>query len=220
MRCSETLTLPSPCEGEGKSKLTFAPREVLTMELLAVTFMFIFLCVDNMVMANMSGMKPQNNDVRSRMSLKIAFSFSLFHVIFLVIGWLLAALFWPAGRTFLAASWVAFAFIALIGIRLLLETVEKSPSFSAADEGVNKKIIKTSAWLALNTLMIGFAMKIMNASHLFWAVFILFAVSMVMSLLGFLTGKPDSKKISTKIAESIAGVAMIVMAIRLIIMYH
>jgi len=173
-----------------------------------------------MVMANMSGMKPQNNGVRSRLSLRIALSFSIFHVLFMVIGYLLAALFWPADRSWLAASWVAFSFIALIGIRLLLETVEKSPSFSVADSDVNVKLIKTSAWLALNTLMIGFAMRIMPHYGLFWPVFILFAVSMIMSLLGFIVGKPDSKKISTKVVESAAGILMIIMAIRLLIIFH
>jgi len=191
------------------------------MEIWAVVIMFICLCVDNMVMANMSGMKPQNNDVRSRMSLRIALSFSAFHALFLILGYLIAMLVWPASRNWMASVWVTFAFLTLIGIRLLLETVEKSPSFSAADADVNPKLIKTSAWLAINTLMIGFAMRIMKIDYsLFWPIFILFAVSMIMSLVGFLIGKPESKKISTKIVESAAGIIMIVMAIRLLIMYH
>jgi|GEM_PF-1654346 len=195
--------------------------EVLTMELWAVSIMFICLCVDNMVMANMSGMKPQNNDVRSRLSLRIALSFSIFHVLLFVVGYAIAMLIWSPVRSAMASVWVSFAFIALIGIRLLLETVEKSPSFSVADEGVNKKLIKTSIWLALNTLMIGFAVRIMAATYaLFWPIFILFAVSMILSLLGFLIGKPDSKKISTKIVESAAGIVMIIMAVRILIMYH
>jgi len=174
-----------------------------------------------MVMANMSGMKPQNNEVRSRLSLRIAVSFSVFHVIFLLLGYLLAALLWPHSRNWLSSVWVSFAFITLIGIRLLLETVEKSPSFSVADSDVNKKLIKTSVWLAINTLMIGFVLRIMKIDYsLFWPIFIVFAVSMIMSLVGFLVGRPESKKISTKIVESAAGIIMIIMAIRLLIMYH
>jgi len=191
------------------------------MEWWAVGIMFICLCVDNMVMANMSGMKPQNKEVRSRLSLRIALSFSIFHVLFLVLGYLIAMLIWSSSRSGMASVWVTFCFVTLIGIRLLLETVEKSPSFSVADEGVNKKLIKASAWLALNTLMLGFVIRVMAVPYsLFWPVFILFAASMVMSLVGFLIGKPESKKISTKIVESAAGIVMIIMAVRILIMYH
>ncbi|ACC98875.1 putative membrane protein [Elusimicrobium minutum Pei191] len=191
------------------------------MEFWAVFIMFICLCVDNMVMANMSAMKPQNNDVRSSLSLRISLSFSIFHVLFFLVGYGFAALLKPYPHTWIAGAWIAFAFILLIGIRLLMETVEKSPSFSVADKDMNPKLLKTSALLALNSLMIGFAMCVMAVEYqLFWPAFSLFAISMIMSMIGFLTGKPESKKISSKIFESIAGLIMIVLAVRILLTYY
>ena len=188
------------------------------MELLAVCIMFMCLCVDNMVMANMSGMKRENDNVRSRFSLRIALTFSLAHALFLIFGYLIAWLMAPSFPGSAAAgAWIAFAFVALIGIRLLLETVEKSPSFASGDPEVNSKLIKTSILLALNSAMLGFAMSAAGVEYNFLIpALMLFAVSMAFSLTGFLIGKPDAKKISTKMAESAAGIIMIILAVRLL----
>ncbi|MGB2579948.1 putative Mn2+ efflux pump MntP [Elusimicrobium simillimum] len=190
------------------------------MEFWAVLIMFICLCVDNMVMANMSAMKSQNNNVRSSLSLRIALTFSIFHALFLLAGYLIAYI-WPAQYSWTASVWISFAFVMLIGIRLLLETVEKSPSFGIDDPEMNPKLIKTGMLLALNSAMLGFALQIMSVNYsLVWPLFALFAVSMIMSLLGFLFGRPDSKRISSKVVESVAGIVMIVLAIRILIMYR
>lgn len=193
------------------------------MGFFSVLLMFICLCADNMVMANMSAMKPENEKNRNTLSLKIALMFSVFHIIFLILGYFAAYLLTSVwgDYSWLAKVWISFAFVMLIGIRLLVETVEKSPSFSIHDSDMNSKLINTSILLGLNSMLIGFAIQIMNQSyHFFWALVSLFVISLIMSMIGFFMGRPDAKKIPSKVVECFAGGLMIILAVRILIIYY
>ncbi|WP_428897525.1 Putative Mn2+ efflux pump MntP [Parelusimicrobium proximum] len=185
------------------------------MELIPVIIMFVCLCVDNMVVSNMSAMKTSNSESRNSLSVKIAMMFAVCHLLFLMLGYFLGFLF-PADNA-LAAVWVSFAFIFLIGARLLLESIEKSPSFSITDSDINLKMVKVSILIAANSGMIGFALKIMGRG-LVWPLFILFFISLIMSMVGFAIGKPDAKEIGSKKLQALAGIIMIILALRIVIM--
>ncbi len=176
--------------------------------------LIIFLCiaVDNMVVANMSGMKPQNNDVRSSLSLKIAIMFVVFNVLLLLVGYFLGYLWISQGFGPRAVAWVTFAFITLIGIRMLLESIEKSPSFAITDAGLNGKLVKVALLIALNFMMVGFVMKITGAG-IAWSFFALVFISIAAGVLGFGLGTPDAKSIASKKMEAVAGITLIIAAI-------
>ncbi|WP_424245036.1 putative Mn2+ efflux pump MntP [Elusimicrobium posterum] len=193
------------------------------MEIWAIIIMFMCLCVDNMVMANMSAMKPENTNSRNSLSLKIALIFSVFHALFLFIGYVLAYLVTAmrGAYSWKAQLWISFSFVMLIGIRLLVETVEKSPSFSVNDSDLNPKMAKTAMLIGLNSVLLGYAIYIVKTNyHFFWAILALFAISMIFSMAGFFMGRPDSKKISSKVLESVAGIIMIILALRIVIFHY
>jgi len=177
-----------------------------------VLLIFICIAVDNMVIANMSGMKPQNAQSRSSLSLKIAIMFALFNGVMLLVGYILGYFWMSAAFGPKSVAWVNFAFITLIGIRLLLESIEKSPSFAITDDGINGKFVKVSLLVSLNYMLIGFALRI-TASSLSWNFFGLLFISVAAGIIGFGLGSPDSKSIASKKLEAVAGIILIVIAI-------
>ena len=181
------------------------------MGIIAVTIIFLCICVDNMVSANMSAMK-MTSERKSVFSIKMALFFAGFNALFFGLGYLVSIIFFRDW----AHNWVAFAFILLLGIKFMLESIEKSPSFSNLDADDNRKMIKVSSVIGLNSFLVGYAVETMDKSF-FPQVLILLFVTFAMTLLGFHLGSKTTKTIASKKVELIAGLILIVMAVRLII---
>ncbi|WP_428071038.1 manganese efflux pump MntP family protein [Candidatus Avelusimicrobium alvi] len=184
------------------------------MGIIAVTIIFLCICVDNMVSANMSAMK-MTSERKSVFSIKMALFFAGFNALFFGLGYLVSIIFFR-DWVYFAHNWVAFAFILLLGIKFMLESIEKSPSFSNLDADDNRKMIKVSSVIGLNSFLVGYAVETMDKSF-FPQVLILLFVTFAMTLLGFHLGSKTTKTIASKKVELIAGLILIVMAVRLII---
>lgn len=184
------------------------------MGIIAVCIIFICICVDNMVSANMSAMK-MTSDKRSIFSIKMALFFTGFNALFYGMGFIIGRIFFH-DWVYFAKNWVAFAFILLLGIKFMLESIEKSPSFSELEADDNRKMVKVSSLIALNSFLVGYAVETMGKS-LFPQVILLMVITFVTTLLGFHLGSPTSKTIASKKVELIAGVILLIMAIRLIV---
>ncbi len=184
------------------------------MSVLTVTIIFLCLCVDNMVSANMSSMKLAT-DQRSVFSIKIALFFAGFNMLFLGVGYLLSMIFFPRW-VHPVNNWVAFAFLLLLGIKLALEFVEKSPSFGTPDVNNTRKLISISSWIGLNALLVGYAMETMGTA--FFPQFIFLGLlTFCITLIGFHLGGPTSQTIASKKIELAAGAVLIVIAICMIL---
>ena len=87
------------------------------MGMLAVILIFICICVDNMVCANMSAMKLEagNKDI---FSIKMALFFAGFNALFFGLGYLISIIFFR-DWVYFAHNWVAFSFLLLLGICLI-----------------------------------------------------------------------------------------------------
>ena len=184
------------------------------MGIISVIIIFLCVCVDNMVSANMSSMK-MGPEKKSIFSIKLALAFAGFNALFFGIGYLLSIIFFR-GWVHFANNWVAFAFILLLGIKFMLESIEKSPSFSNLDAEDNRKLVKVSAVIGLNSLLVGYAVETMDKSF-FPQVLLLIFISIAMTLLGFHLGKQTSKVVTSKKIEMVAGLILIVMAVKQII---
>lgn len=184
------------------------------MGIIAVTIIFLCICVDNMVSANMSSMKMKKEN-RSVFSIKVAIFFSAFNALMLGVGYLLGAVFFN-DWIYLAQNWVAFAFVLLLGIKFMLESIEKSPSFTDLDVENNRKLVKVSALFGGNALLVGFALAVMQKDW-FPQILILFAITFGFTVLGFHLGTRYPKVITSKRFEFIAGLILVIMALRLII---
>ena len=184
------------------------------MGIITVIIIFICICVDNMVSANMSAMKMES-DNKSIFSIKMALFFSGFNALFFCLGYLISILFFR-DWVYLAHNWVAFAFILLLGIKFMLESIEKSPSFSAVETKDTGKLIKVASLIGLNSFLVGYAVETMDTSCLPQLIF-LTLITFGMTVLGFHLGSPTSKTIASKKVEMLAGLILIVIAVKLII---
>ena len=185
------------------------------MGLIAVIIIFICLCTDNMVTANMSAinMEPKTKSV---FSIKAALCFAGFNGLFFTIGYIFAMLFF---RSYFVQvnDWIGFAFLLLLGIKYLLETIEKSPSFKEEEAGDNGKIWRVSLISASQFLLVGYPLELMGKSW-FPQIFFLLIITFLMTILGFHLGGKTSKSILSKKAEFVAGLFLVIMAVRLIIL--
>lgn len=184
------------------------------MGIITVTIIFICICVDNMVSANMSSVK-MSSDKRSIFSIKMALFFTGFNALFYGIGFLVGRIFFH-DWVYFAHNWVAFAFLLLLGIKFMLESIEKSPSFSDLEADDNRKMIKVSSLIGLNSFLVGYAVETMGKAF-FPQVIILMVISFMMTLLGFHLGSPNSQTVASKKIELVAGIVLLVMAIKLIV---
>lgn len=188
------------------------------MGIIAVIIVFICICVDNMVSANMSALK-MTKEKKSIFSVKMALFFAGANAVLLGLGYLVSIFFFHSWVYF-AHHWVAFAFFLLLGIKLMLESIEKSPSFSDVDASDTGKLIKVSALIGLNSFLTGYALETMERTF-FPEVILLFVLTFVLTLLGTHLGSSSAqetnKPLLIKRLELVAGIVLIIMGIRLIV---
>ncbi len=185
------------------------------MGLIALIIIFICLCTDNMVSANMTATKMELK-TKSVFSIKSAVFFSGFNAIFFTIGYIFSILFFR-GYFVNVANWIAFAFLLLLGIKHMLEMLEKSPSFKEEEADDTKKLVKVAALSASQFFLIGYALELFGKSW-FPQVLFLLVISFLMTVLGFHMGTKSSKTIVGKKVEFVAGLVLVIMAIRMIIL--
>lgn len=185
------------------------------MGIIALIIIFICLCVDHMVTANMSGM---NMDLKTKsvFSIKTALVFAGVNALFFTIGYIFSIIFFrpyyvPANR------WIAFAFLMLLGIKFMLETIEKSPSFKENENTDGRKLWRVACLAGWQFLLIGYPLELMGKSW-FPQVLFLVIITFLMTLLGFHLGSKSSKTILSKKLEFISGLILIIMSVRLIIL--
>ena len=184
------------------------------MSILVMILIFICIGVDSMVSSNMSAMQITTSN-KSVFSVKLALFFTLFNALWYLVGYILSGVFFH-GWTQHSQNWIAFAFIVLLGMKFILESIEKTPSFTNTDANNTRKMTKVAAELGLNCLLVGFAAETMGRSF-FPQIVILMVIIFLMSLLGFHLGKNDAKTIASKKVELIAGILLVFIALGMII---
>lgn len=185
------------------------------MGLIAIIIIFICLGTDHMVTANASAMK-MDLKTKSVFSIKAAFFFAGFDALFFTIGYVASIMFFR-GYFESAGNWIAFSFLLLLGVKYMLETVEKSPSFKEEEADDTQKLIRVAALSSSQFLFLGYPLELVGKSW-FPQILFLIVISFLMTVLGFHLGSKSSKTIRSKKLQFIAGLVLTVMAIRLIIL--
>lgn len=184
------------------------------MGIISVLIIFVCICVDNMVSANMSAIKL-SPDKKSIFSIKLGLFFAGFNALWFTVGYIASMIFFRSWVHF-ANHWVAFAFLLLLGIKFMMESIEKSPSFNNVDVDDTRKLVKVSSVIGLNSFLVGYAVETMDKAYLPQLILLLI-ISFGLTMLGFHLGKKTSKTIVSKRVELVAGLMLIVMAIKMII---
>ena len=185
------------------------------MGMIAVIIIFICLSTDNMVTANMSGMN-MDPKTKSVFSIRASVFFAVFNALFFTVGYIASIVFF---RQYFASAghWVAFSFLVLLGIKYMLEAIEKSPSFKEKEVEDTGKLVRVSLLSAVPFFFVGYPLELVGKSW-FPQIFFLIIISFIMTILGFHLGTKTSKSIVSKKIEFIAGLVLVIMSIRLIIL--
>jgi putative Mn2+ efflux pump MntP len=181
-----------------------------------LTVLLVLLCISTgcFAIGAVSGSKL-GSCYNSSVTLKTALFFVVSNLIalsvsFFLLGKLLQETMAPV------AYWIIFSFLFLIGVRLLLESIEKSPSLNYTDIVQSGYLIRVAVQASVDSFMFGFilslsfgtASKVFLLVLFFSAIFNFFATS-----LGLSHGHSYTKSVIGKRLELVAGIVMVVASI-------
>ena len=143
-------------------------------------------------------------------------------LVFIVANLLALSLSFITGKLLYATlapvmNWLAFSFLFLIGVRLLLESIEKSPSLNYTDIVQSSYLIKVAVQASIDSFMFGFVLALVSANMLlaalfFSALFTFFAVTF-----GLAHGHAFTKTVLGSRLQLISGVVMIIIAVKFLL---
>ncbi|MDR1684804.1 MAG: manganese efflux pump MntP family protein [Elusimicrobiota bacterium] len=155
---------------------------------------------------------------KSDIAVKAALVFVVANLIALSLSFVLGRLLLQQMQA--VGIWIAFSLAFLIGIRLLLESIEKSPSLNYTDIVQNNYLIRLAVQDSVDSFMLGFmlalvAPKLLLPALFFSAVFNFFAMT-----LGISHGNAFTKSVIGKRLELAAGIVVVIIAIGILINHH
>ena len=186
------------------------------MDILSIVFLSFALAMDCFAISIVSGILLHRQ--KWRIILKISFLFGLFQAIMPFIGWLCTNYF--AGYIETLDHWIAFVLLAIIGIRMILESThpEKQQTFNPEHTGTQLSLaIATS----IDALAIGISFACMgynSFTSLFVPLSLIGTVSFIAGIAGNLLGIRFGDIINRKFKpELIGGIILIVIGLRILI---
>ncbi|HSV89145.1 MAG TPA: manganese efflux pump [Bacteroidales bacterium] len=108
-------------------------------------------------------------------SIKAAFSFGLSHFVLGFAGYFLGRLLQPAVSGI--EEWAAVAFLVILGVKILLQTVKANPLSKVFDINSIRVILALSVAVGINALLVGLVLGFLNAPGLGFNIFTFFLVT-------------------------------------------
>lgn len=143
-------------------------------------------------------------------------------LVFIVANLLALSLSFITGKLLLdtlapVVNWLAFSFLFLIGVRLLLESIEKSPSLNYTDIVQSTYLIKVAVQASIDSFMFGFVLALVSANMLLAALFFSALFTFLAVTFGLAHGHAFTKTVLGNRLQLISGIMMIVIAIKFLI---
>ncbi len=181
------------------------------MNLITIFILAVGLGVDAFSVA--IGIGASNDKKSWAPVLRLAAAFGIFQFIMPMIGWL-------AGLTVveIIASfdhWIAFALLALVGGKMIMEGFEKEGDEEKADQTRGWPLLLLSIATSIDALAVGFSFSVLKNPILLPAV-IIGIVCFVMTTVGMIFGKVLAKIFGKKV-EIFGGVVLIAIGIKILI---
>jgi len=183
------------------------------MSILIVLLVLLCIATGCFAIGAISGSKLgsyYNSNITLKASLVFVVSNLVSMTVAFIVGWLLYD--W----THVVSSWLAFAMLFIIGVRLLLESIEKSPSLNYTDIVQSNYLIRVAVQASVDSFMFGFTLSLFFISRIeiFLLALLISAIfNFFGTLLGLSHGHAFPKTVFGKRLELAAGIIMIVTAI-------
>lgn len=151
--------------------------------------------------------------------LVMAFAFGLFQAIMPFIGWMCAKTFSHLIES--VDHWIAFAILAFLGVRMILESVKEEESCQLFNPTKLKVVITMAVATSIDALAVGISFAFLGVQEytaILSPILIIGFVSFVMSLLGLIFGIQCGCGIARKLkAELWGGIILILIGTKILI---
>jgi len=183
---------------------------VNTAELLAIA---VALAMDAFAVAIATGVRLKCVD--SRQTFRLSWHFGLFQALMPIIGWALGL----TVRTFIEsyAHWIAFALLAWIGVRMLLEAFETdTDETERCDPTRGASLIMLSVATSIDALAVGLSMSVLGIS-IWYPACIIGLVAFVFTAVGLHLGRmiAGASRFG-QIAEILGGSVLLLIGLRIL----
>lgn len=111
-------------------------------------------------------------------------------------------------------NWMAFSFLFLMGVRLLLESIEKAPSLNYTDIVQSTYLIKVAVQCSIDSFMLGFILALIAGKMLLIALLFSTVFTFLGVTLGLSHGHNFPKTVLGNRIQLIAGIIMVAIAVR------
>ena len=180
------------------------------MDLPTLVLIAIALGIDAFAVSLSAGAYLVRADTRQ--TFRLSFHFGLFQFFMPILGWLAGAEL--AGAVQAIDHWVAFGLLALIGGKMIKESLEETKSLKK-DVTRGWSLVALSVATSIDALAVGFSLSLIGARIVFPAVLIGIVASL-MSLLGVRLGERVSGLFGRRV-EFVGGAVLILIGARIVV---
>jgi putative Mn2+ efflux pump MntP len=181
------------------------------MDLVDLILIAIGLAMDCFAVALVAGVAE--GDGRIRNALRIAVAFGAFQAGMLVLGWGAGTLVFAIIAPF--DHWVAFALLAAIGVRMILESREDE---EAPPDLTLATLLLLSVATSIDSLVVGISLSVLTPEVLLPAV-VIGAVTFGIALSGALLGG-RIREAYGRVMELVGGLVLIAIGIRILLEHY
>lgn len=147
-----------------------------------------------------------------RQSLLLAVSFGVFQAVMPLIGWVLGTQFQAYIESF--DHWVAFFLLAYLGVKMILEVIEKNDAPEVCKILTVKEVLLLSVATSIDALAVGIVLAI-EKSPILMPIAVIGAVTFVISLLGAVAGNRFGARFKDK-AQIVGGAVLMLIGLKIL----
>ncbi|MCQ2284190.1 MAG: manganese efflux pump MntP family protein [Bacteroidales bacterium] len=115
------------------------------------------------------------------------------------------------------ANWIAFAILAFIGGKMIVEGIQNKDDGSHTDMTKLATVMLLSIATSIDALAVGFGFSMMQNVRIGWSIFMIGMVSFLISILGYYLTKKFSKHVKANIAEIIGGIVLVSIGLKILL---
>ncbi len=181
-----------------------------------ISLIIILLCISTGCFAiGVTSGSKLGSCYKSSVALKTTFVFVVTSLLALSLSFILGKLLYDSVSH--VSTWIAFALFFLIGVRLLMESIEKSPSLNYTDIVQSSYLIRVAVQASVDSFMLGFVLALVAPRLLLGTLFLSALFTFLSVTLGLSHGHSFTKTVLGNRLQLIAGIIMVIIAVRFVI---
>ena len=183
------------------------------MSILTIVLVLLCISIGCFAIGAMSGGKL-GGAYNSAVTLKTALVFVVANLISLSLSFIVGRLLFE--WYYAVVTWLAFALMFIIGVRLLLESIERTPSLNYTDIVQSNYLIRVAVQGSVDSFMFGFTLALFFGGRIgvFMLALLISAIfNFFSTILGLSHGHAFPRTVIGKRLELLAGIVMVIISI-------